>query len=91
MRRILFPLLVCRGCASAAPVPTAEPVVVDAGGAAGLENGFALIRIEPNAPDAMLRIRTLVFECFREDREPPVCACGGFLKSMTISFGQNFS
>jgi NAD-dependent deacetylase len=26
---------------------------------------------------------------FRREGEPPVCACGGFLKSMTISFGQN--
>src|SRR5205085_8300743 len=29
------------------------------------------------------------FEQFRESRKPPVCACGGFLKPATISFGQN--
>lgn len=28
------------------------------------------------------------FEHFRKTREPPVCACGGWLKSATISFGQ---
>ena len=27
-------------------------------------------------------------ESFRETRRPPVCACGGFLKPATISFGQ---
>jgi NAD-dependent deacetylase len=30
-----------------------------------------------------------VYERFRETREPPVCACGGFLKPMTITFGQS--
>jgi NAD-dependent deacetylase len=29
------------------------------------------------------------FEYFRKTRRPPVCECGGFLKSATISFGQN--
>jgi NAD-dependent deacetylase len=29
------------------------------------------------------------FEAFRLDRRPPLCACGGFLKPATISFGQN--
>jgi NAD-dependent deacetylase len=29
------------------------------------------------------------FELFRKTRKPPVCACGGFLKPATISFGQN--
>jgi NAD-dependent deacetylase len=29
------------------------------------------------------------FESFRKTRRPPVCECGGFLKSATISFGQN--
>ena len=29
------------------------------------------------------------FEYFRRTRKPPVCQCGGFLKSATISFGQN--
>jgi NAD-dependent deacetylase len=27
-------------------------------------------------------------EAFRRTRRPPICACGGFLKSATISFGQ---
>jgi NAD-dependent deacetylase len=29
------------------------------------------------------------FDYFREHRKPPLCACGGFLKPATISFGQN--
>jgi len=29
------------------------------------------------------------FKRFRESRQPPRCACGGLLKSATISFGQN--
>jgi NAD-dependent deacetylase len=29
------------------------------------------------------------FEFFRANRKPPLCACGGFLKPATISFGQN--
>ena len=29
------------------------------------------------------------FESFRQTRRPPRCACGGFLKPATISFGQN--
>jgi NAD-dependent deacetylase len=29
------------------------------------------------------------FEYFRHNRRPPLCACGGFLKPATISFGQN--
>ena len=29
------------------------------------------------------------FEFFRAQRRPPLCACGGFLKPATISFGQN--
>jgi NAD-dependent deacetylase len=29
------------------------------------------------------------FESFAKTRRPPVCACGGFLKPATISFGQN--
>jgi len=29
------------------------------------------------------------FEFFHRTRKPPVCACGGFLKPATISFGQN--
>lgn len=29
------------------------------------------------------------FEYFRRHRKPPLCACGGFLKQATISFGQN--
>ncbi len=29
------------------------------------------------------------FNYFRETRRPPCCACGGFLKPATISFGQN--
>ena len=29
------------------------------------------------------------FEYFRLQRKPPLCACGGFLKPATISFGQN--
>lgn len=29
------------------------------------------------------------FESFRKTRQPPVCACGGFLKPATVSFGQN--
>lgn len=29
------------------------------------------------------------FESFRRTRQPPVCACGGFLKPATISFGQS--
>lgn len=29
------------------------------------------------------------FEHFRRTRKPPLCACGGFLKPATISFGQN--
>src|SRR5881394_2992502 len=29
------------------------------------------------------------FEFFRVHRQPPVCACGGFLKAATISFGQS--
>jgi NAD-dependent deacetylase len=28
------------------------------------------------------------FVSFRESRRPPVCACGGFLKPATVSFGQ---
>ena len=28
------------------------------------------------------------FEYFRTHRKPPICACGGFLKPATISFGQ---
>ena len=31
----------------------------------------------------------LHFENFRRTGEPPVCKCGGYLKSATISFGQN--
>jgi NAD-dependent deacetylase len=29
------------------------------------------------------------FETFRQTRRPPVCACGGWLKPATISFGQS--
>ena len=29
-----------------------------------------------------------VFAAFKENEEPPVCDCGGFIKSATISFGQ---
>ena len=29
------------------------------------------------------------FEVFRRTGKPPICACGGFLKPATISFGQN--
>jgi NAD-dependent deacetylase len=29
------------------------------------------------------------FDFFRANRKPPLCACGGFLKPATISFGQN--
>jgi NAD-dependent deacetylase len=29
------------------------------------------------------------FEFFRAHRKPPLCACGGFLKPATISFGQS--
>jgi len=29
------------------------------------------------------------FESFRRTRRPPLCACGGFLKPATISFGQS--
>jgi NAD-dependent deacetylase len=29
------------------------------------------------------------FEFFRVNRKPPLCACGGFLKPATISFGQS--
>ncbi|MBA3833057.1 MAG: NAD-dependent deacetylase [Chthoniobacterales bacterium] len=29
------------------------------------------------------------FDFFRAHRRPPLCACGGFLKPATISFGQN--
>jgi NAD-dependent deacetylase len=29
------------------------------------------------------------FDYFRRHRKPPLCACGGFLKPATISFGQN--
>ncbi|MEY2560121.1 MAG: NAD-dependent deacetylase [Verrucomicrobiota bacterium] len=29
------------------------------------------------------------FELFRATRKPPLCACGGFLKPATISFGQS--
>jgi NAD-dependent deacetylase len=29
------------------------------------------------------------YDHFRKTRRPPVCACGGFLKPATISFGQN--
>ncbi len=29
------------------------------------------------------------FEYFKRTRRPPVCACGGYLKPATISFGQN--
>jgi NAD-dependent deacetylase len=29
------------------------------------------------------------FEHFRKTRQPPLCACGGYLKPATISFGQN--
>ena len=29
------------------------------------------------------------FDCFTAARRPPVCHCGGFLKSATISFGQD--
>jgi NAD-dependent deacetylase len=29
------------------------------------------------------------YEYFRVHRRPPLCSCGGFLKSATISFGQN--
>jgi len=29
------------------------------------------------------------FESFRQNRRPPLCECGGFLKPATISFGQN--
>ncbi len=29
------------------------------------------------------------FEYFRQNRRPPLCDCGGFLKPATISFGQN--
>ena len=29
------------------------------------------------------------FEQFKKTRHPPVCKCGGYLKSATISFGQN--
>ena len=30
----------------------------------------------------------LVFAAFKQDQEPPVCHCGGFIKTATISFGQ---
>jgi NAD-dependent deacetylase len=29
-----------------------------------------------------------IFETFKANEEPPVCECGGFIKSATISFGQ---
>jgi NAD-dependent deacetylase len=29
------------------------------------------------------------FEFFRDNRKPPLCSCGGFLKPATISFGQS--
>ncbi|MFY9557999.1 MAG: NAD-dependent deacylase [Blastocatellia bacterium] len=29
-----------------------------------------------------------VFKNFKENEEPPMCGCGGFIKSATISFGQ---
>ncbi|CAN5522631.1 NAD-dependent protein deacetylase [soil metagenome] len=31
------------------------------------------------------------FEFFRRHRQPPLCACGGFLKPATISFGQSLN
>lgn len=31
----------------------------------------------------------LHFDSFRTTRQPPLCACGGFLKPATISFGQS--
>jgi NAD-dependent deacetylase len=31
------------------------------------------------------------YEFFRVHRKPPLCDCGGFLKSATISFGQNLN
>lgn len=31
------------------------------------------------------------FETFRRTRRPPLCACGGFLKPATISFGQSLN
>jgi NAD-dependent deacetylase len=31
------------------------------------------------------------FEYFRRHRKPPLCACGGFLKQATISFGQSLN
>jgi NAD-dependent deacetylase len=30
-----------------------------------------------------------IFAAFESDEEPPVCDCGGFIKSATISFGQS--
>ena len=30
-----------------------------------------------------------VFSAFLENEDPPVCECGGFIKSATISFGQS--
>jgi NAD-dependent deacetylase len=29
------------------------------------------------------------FKSFKQNRQPPLCECGGFLKPATISFGQN--
>jgi NAD-dependent deacetylase len=58
---------------------TSEEVLVEIHGTNGLvECQTCGTRVDPSGP----------FRSFDETGEPPVCACGGFLKPATISFGQ---
>ena len=58
---------------------TSEERLVEIHGTNGLvECQTCGIRVDPAEP----------FRSFAETGEPPVCACGGFLKPATISFGQ---
>jgi NAD-dependent deacetylase len=58
---------------------TSEETLVEIHGTNGLvECQTCRLRLEPGEP----------FRSFAETGEPPVCACGGYLKPATISFGQ---
>jgi NAD-dependent deacetylase len=58
---------------------TSEETLVEIHGTNGLvECQTCGLRVQPDGP----------FRSFAEAGEPPVCTCGGYLKSATISFGQ---
>jgi NAD-dependent deacetylase len=62
-----------------------------------LAGSFSDHLIELHGTNALVECQTCLwrgepqphFDYFRIHRKPPLCACGGFLKPATISFGQN--